>query len=64
MKTTKITMSKVQVDPELMEVFKETFGDDYAGMQEALAEAERALSYVREDSEWYGMFQNGEYELF
>lgn len=54
----------VSIDNELMAVFKETFGNDQGLLNEAIAEAERALSYLQENHEWHEMAGNGEYELF
>lgn len=62
MKTTKKPGTAIHKD--LLATFKEVFGDDEELLNEALAEAERALNIVREDQEWHAMALNGEYELF
>lgn len=52
------------VDDQMIAAFKEAFGDDEQLLTEALAEAERALSYVSHKNEWHNHAANGNYELF
>jgi hypothetical protein len=52
--------AKAILGAKLVKTFQDACGEDQAALEEILNEAIRALSVVRQDSEWTGLMVLGE----